>query len=304
MRHDKLNRELSLLLLLTENKKLNVQQLCEKMELSKRTLYYYLDFFRDFGFEVEKRGTVYSIDKNSTYFTKLFRKVHFTEDEAIYIRRMLENYGGQGALVAHLKRKLDTIYDFNILADAQLREQQALNISVLYDAIKYHRNVILHHYSSPHSNSVSDRIVEPFMLMNDNREVRCYELTSKMNKTFKLARMESVELLADEWQHESQHRQMYTDIFMFSGEQQMRIKLRLGRLSANIIQEEYPLSAAYISKDNDTHWILELDVCSYIGIGRFVMGLFSDIEVLEDSGFCKYIHDKVKEMEEKIKNTP
>ena len=58
MRHDKLNRELSLLLLLTENKKLNVQQLCEKMELSKRTLYYYLDFFRDFGFEVEKRGTV------------------------------------------------------------------------------------------------------------------------------------------------------------------------------------------------------------------------------------------------------
>ena len=116
--------------------------------------------------------------------------------------------------------------------------------------------------------------------------------------------MESVELLADEWQHERQHRQMYTDIFMFSGEQQMRIKLRLGRLSANIIQEEYPLSAAYISKDNDTHWILELDVCGYIGIGRFVMGLFSDIEVLEDSGFCKYIHDKVKEMEEKIKNTP
>ncbi len=297
MRHDKLERELTLILLMTENKRYTVQQLCERMNISKRTLYYYLDFFRDIGFIVEKKGTVYSLDKSSPFFTKLFRKVHFTEDEAITMRRVLESSGSHSAMVAHLKRKLDSLYDLNILADEQLREQQALNLSVIYDAIKYHRNVILHHYSSPHSNSVTDRIVEPFMLMNSNNEVRCYELTSGMNKTFKLSRMERVELLADEWQHEAQHRRLFTDIFMFSGEEQMHVTLRLGRLSYNLMLEEYPKAEVYITSQDNQHWLLDLDVCSYAGIGRFVLGLYEDISILGDEGFKDYISQQILKMQ-------
>lgn len=297
MRHDKLDRELTLLLRLTENRKYTVQQLCDQLEISRRSLYYYLEFFRDFGFIVEKHGSYYSIDKGSTFFTKLFRKVHFTEDEAIFLRRMLNHYGGQNAMVDHLKRKLDTLYDYNILADEHLREQQALSISVIYDAIKYERCVVLHHYSSPHSNTTTDRIVEPFMLMNGNREVRCYELTTKMNKTFKVARMESVELLADEWQNKSRHRHIFTDIFMFSSEEQHLVELRMGRLSANIMQEEYPASTPYLSREDDTHWQLRLPVCSYIGIGRFVLGMFADIEVKGDEGFIAYLRDRIAQMQ-------
>lgn len=296
MRHDKLDRELTLMLLMTENRRYTVQQLCERMNISKRTLYYYLDFFRDIGFVVEKRGTIYSLDKSSPFFTKLFRKVHFTEDEAVTMRRILESSGSQSAMVEHLKRKLDSLYDLNILADEQLRERQALNLSVIYDAIKYHRNVILHRYSSPHSNSVTDRIVEPFMLMNDNNEVRCYELTSGMNKTFKLSRMEKVELLADEWEHESEHRQFFTDIFMFSAEEQMRVTLLLGRLSYNLMLEEYPKAEAYITPQDQQHWLLELDVCSYAGIGRFVLGLYEDITIMGDEGFKTYIRQYIEKI--------
>ena len=266
------------------------------MNISKRTLYYYLDFFRDIGFVVEKRGTIYSLDKSSPFFTKLFRKVHFTEDEAVTMRRILESSGSQSAMVEHLKRKLDSLYDLNILADEQLRERQALNLSVIYDAIKYHRNVILHRYSSPHSNSVTDRIVEPFMLMNDNNEVRCFELTSGMNKTFKLSRMEKVELLADGWEHESEHRQIFTDIFMFSAEEQMRVTLLLGRLSYNLMLEEYPKAEAYITPQDQQHWLLELDVCSYAGIGRFVLGLYEDITIMGDEGFKTYIRQYIEKI--------
>ena len=117
MRHDKLDRELTLMLLMTENKRYTVQQMCERMNISKRTLYYYLDFFRDIGFVVEKHGTVYSLDKSSPFFTKLFRKVHFTEDEAVTMRRILESSGSHSAMVEHLKRKLDSLYDLNILAE-------------------------------------------------------------------------------------------------------------------------------------------------------------------------------------------
>jgi len=296
MRHDKLDRELTLMLLMTENRRYTVQQLCERMDISKRTLYYYLDFFRDIGFIVEKHGTVYSLDKSSPFFTKLFRKVHFTEDEAVTMRRILDSSGSHSAMVEHLKHKLDSLHDLNILDDEQLRERQALNLSVIYDAIKYHRSVVLHHYSSPHSNSISNRIVEPFMLMNNNNEVRCYELTSGMNKTFKLSRMERVELLADEWEYETEHRQIYTDIFMFSAEEQMHVTLLLGRLSYNLMLEEYPKAEAYITPKDSQRWLLELDVCSYAGIGRFVLGLYKDITIVGDEGFKDYIRQQIQQM--------
>ncbi len=81
--------------------------------------------------------------------------------------------------------KLDRFYDLNILANPQLREQAAHHVGVLYDAIKRHRLVKIEGYSSPHSKSCTDRVVEPFLMMNNNNDVRCYELSSKMNKTFR-----------------------------------------------------------------------------------------------------------------------
>lgn len=49
MRHDKLERELQLILLLTENYKYSIDELCGKVGISRRNLYYYLEFLRDSG---------------------------------------------------------------------------------------------------------------------------------------------------------------------------------------------------------------------------------------------------------------
>ena len=68
MRHDKLERELNLLLLLAGNRGYTLEQICDRMEISRRNLYYYLEFFRDCGFIVEKRGRIYSIDRQSPFF--------------------------------------------------------------------------------------------------------------------------------------------------------------------------------------------------------------------------------------------
>lgn len=301
MRHNQLERELQLMLLLTENRGFTVQQLCDRLSLSRRNIYYYLDFFRQAGFVVEKRGTVYSLDKTSPFFTKLFKTLHFTEDEAITLRRLLDRTDDQSLQVRHLRRKLDSLYDFDILDSVELREQAGRNVSVLYDAIKQKNKAVLHNYSSPHSNTVSSRVVEPFMFLADNNEVRCYEITSGMNKTFKVARMESVEMLLDPWEHEAAHKPMFTDIFMFSSERQMPVELRLDRLAYSVLTEEYPRSARHIVPDGDRHWLLRLMVSSYVGIGRFVLGLFDSVEVLGDDGFRRFIADRVRSMAERVK---
>ncbi|MBR1688810.1 MAG: WYL domain-containing protein [Prevotella sp.] len=298
MRHDKLEKQLELMLLLTENRQYTVAQLCDRLDISRRNLYYYLEFFRDYGFRVEKRsGACYSLDKDSDFFRRLFRTVNFTEDEAIVMRRILERANDNSLQVQHLRRKLDALYDLDILDDVELRQRYAQSVSVIYDAIKWRRCVVLRHYSSPHSNTQTDRIVEPYMFLNHNNEIRAFELKTRMNKTFKLARMESVELLADEWQNEKHHKRVFTDIFLFSGEQQMPVKLRLGRLAYNLMVEEYPRSQPYIVKEDSRHWLLELDVCSYIGIGRFVLGLYDDVEVLGDEGFKTYLRDRIGKMQ-------
>lgn len=173
------------------------------------------------------------------------------------------------------------------------------NIHNLYDAIKLRRYVILRNYTSPHSHSTKDRLVEPFMLMNNNNEVRCYEPSSGMNKTFKASRMQSVEVLDTEWNHASEHRQMYTDVFMFSGEERLRVSLLLGPLAYNVLVEEYPQTKEHIVQQADGRRLFTAELCSYAAIGRFVLGLFDDIEVLGDAPFKAYLRDKVARMGEK-----
>lgn len=54
MRHDKLEKEMNLMLLLTENHRYEVDAICDRIGISRRMLYYYLESFRDWGFKVEK----------------------------------------------------------------------------------------------------------------------------------------------------------------------------------------------------------------------------------------------------------
>ena len=300
MRHDKLERELNLLLLLTENHNYTVPEICYRMQLSRHNFYYYLEFFRDAGFQVEHHKPYYRIRKDSPFFQKIGEVVHFTEDEAITIRQILDKTGDQSIQVQRLRQKLDRLYDLNILNNVELQEQLAHNLSQLYEAIKRQTMVRIEGYSSPHSNTVSDRIVEPFLLMNGNREVRCYELVSKSNKTFKLSRMKNVCLLDIPWEKQRFHREMFTDVFMFSGEQQWTVTLLMGRLAASILSEEYPKAEKYKQQEGEDHWRLERPVCSFMGIGRFVLGLFEDIEVLGCDEFKEYLHSQINKLNKKL----
>ena len=136
MRHDKLERELRLMLLLTENHQYTAAEICDRIGISKRNLYYYLEFFRDAGFNVEHRKPYYSLRKDSSWFKKLDAAVHFTEDEAIMMRQILEKTGDASPQVQHLIQKLDTLYDLNIVEKVELREQMSRNLTNLYEAIK------------------------------------------------------------------------------------------------------------------------------------------------------------------------
>ncbi len=296
MRHDKLERELYLLELLTENRNYDVETLCQKVGISRRNLYYYLEFFRDCGFKVYKQARYYTIDGKSPFFNHIQDKITFTEQEAVLMRRLLDRVESENILASHLKDKLDRFYDFDILLGDISGEQVAQNLGVLYEAIKFKRQVIVHSYISLNSQTVKDRLLEPFMMMNSNNEVRCFEPTSMLNKTFKISRMRDVEVLDTPWCYETLHKDIYTDVFMFSSQERLPVKMYLGNLSYNILKEEYPRAIKYVQDLPQGKHLLDMHVCSYVGISRFVLGLYDDIEIEGGEGFKSYLNEKIKKM--------
>lgn len=298
MRNDSTEKTLKLIVKLLDGADHKTDDICKEMEISRRTLYYILGALRSSGFIIFKSNGCYHIDRRSPFVNEVINAVQFSNDELVTIWNLLNMVGSGNETVNMLRRKLDRAYDFSTIVNTPEARQHANKVRKLSQAIERKRMVKLIDYSSPHSHSVRDRIVEPYMMMNSNRDVRCNEISTGMNKTFKLARMGDVEILDTPWIHEDLHKQMFTDVFMFSGEEHHNVKMRLGQLSKNLFLEEYPQGAKNVSPDDtdDNHWVLELEVCDYRGIGRFVLGLYDDIEILADDDFKLYIANKIKSM--------
>ena len=63
MDQPKLERLLRLMKLLTANTTYNVDQLAERLRMSRRTVYRYIDTFREAGFVIKKSGNCIRLDK-------------------------------------------------------------------------------------------------------------------------------------------------------------------------------------------------------------------------------------------------
>ena len=301
MRHDKLSQQLDLILLLAENRRFNINELGEQLGLQRRNIYYYLNFLREAGFLLEKHGAYYSLSRRSPFISKLCDTVNFTEDEVVLIKRLLDEADEKDILVHSLKHKLLRFYDFNIIADPIRMASQKKKIDTIYEAIKHERTVILKGYSSSHSQTVSDREVEPFLLFDGNRNLRAYELSTGMNKTFRISRMEDVVPGYNTWSNTARHKQFYTDTFGFSSEEQIHVTLRLDRLSFNTLTDEYPRAERDIAADGTQNWIYSTGVCSMVGIGRFVLGLYDHVEIVDSPELERYIKEKLKDFTQKNK---
>ena len=173
--------------------------------------------------------------------------------------------------------------------------KNAININRLIEAISAGKQVVLKNYASSHTGIARVRLVEPFGFTTNYVQVWCYEPESGLNKLFKTARIQSVEVLDADWQFNELHHEGYIDIFRITGFEQKRVQMELGMMAHNRLIEEYPLATRDLKQIDDSHWLLDTMVCDYVGIGRFVMGLSEDIKILTPE-FEAYIAECVAEL--------
>lgn len=297
MDKQRFERQLDVILTMIDGRNHTSAELSALLGTTLRNLYYFFDQLRQCGFRVVREGRHYYLDPHSDFFRQVASGVTFSDDEAAYLYKLVDAVKSRNKYTEAVSNKLLRFYDIAYMADRHRQSQMVQNVSRLYDAMERKRVVILRNYSSPHSKTVSDRFVEPFMFMNDQSDLRCYELSSRMNKTFKLARIEEVRIVEDiSWSHEYMHKPVFTDLFLFSGEERHHVTLRLGQLARNLLCEEYPQAERLIREDQPHQWIFDADVASYMGIGRFILGLAEDIEILADDGLRQYLRQRVAQM--------
>ena len=287
------------MLLLTQNRLLSIEEICNRVGMSRRSVYRYIDAFKSMGFVVKKEGTRYRLDHSSPFFSEIVTGIQFTEAEGVALSQILNSVYNNSAEVRALREKLSNLYNPDILSRHSVDSTLAQNISRIFQAIKEERVVLLRDYNSPSSGQVSNRIVEPYLFINENAEVRCYELSTKMNKTFKVSRCADVELLDLLWSHKEEHMPFYSDLFGFTGDTRLPVSILLGQLSTSVLLEEYPDAQRQMSLQPDGRQLLKTEVCSYVGIARFVLGLYDDIEVVDSPEFKEYLLQRVHHILEK-----
>ena len=256
--------------------------------MSRRTVYRYIDTFREAGFVINKTGACIRLDKASPHFRDISQLVHFTEEEAVILKSAIESIDDTNLLKQNLKRKLYSVYDNKTLADTVVRGKNAPNIRRLIEAIEERRQAVLHGYRSAHGAQVRDRRVEPFAFTTNYVNVWCYDPEDGRSKLFKTARIGSVSL-GGAWEHAAEHREGFIDAFRMHGDAPQRIRLELGLLACNLLCEEYPLAERDLTPSGRGRWMLDTQVAGYAGVGRFVAGLLDDIRIVDAPGLQSYL---------------
>ncbi|MGN0091667.1 MAG: helix-turn-helix transcriptional regulator [Alistipes sp.] len=296
MEQPKIERVLRLMKMMTGNNNYTVEDMAERLGISYRSVYRYIETFKDAGFVVQrKEGGIYKLGKDSRYFKEISQLIHFTDEEAHIVNQLIEGLDNTNMIKQNLRKKLTAVYNCTSLADSVVDGKNAINVNRIIEAITNRKQTILRSYASSHTSVVRDRLVEPFGFTTNYVQVWCYEPESGLNKLFNTARIGAVEVLDTDWQFNERHHESYIDIFRITGFEQKRVQLELGVMAHNLLIEEYPLATRDLTQIDSSHWLLDTMVCDYVGIGRFVIGLSNDIRILTPE-FDEYIESVINRM--------
>ena len=291
----KFQKMLEVLLMLDCKYGRSIKEMAERFDISQRTVYRYFDTFKQVGFVIENNNGHFRLDKENATVQDIGQLLHFSEEEAFILSKTIHTIDESSELKEKLVKKLYSLYDFDRVIYAITKKEEAENIYNLIQAIKKQKQVVLIEYKSGNSKNIRDRIVEPIDFTINYTGVWCYDPKDETNKIFKASRIQNVKIMDKEWQHKPKHRVGITDVFRMHSFEPIAIQLRLSLVAYNLILEEFPLSEKYLKKEDDNNYVLTTEVGNFLGVGRFVLGLPGEIQVISPQAFKDYLGEKPKE---------
>jgi predicted DNA-binding transcriptional regulator YafY len=291
MDHGRILRLLDLMKLLSSNVDYTIKELMDRLDISRRSIFRYLETLRFAGFAVQKKGTsIHKLLSKSDDSIDLSRLIHLSEEEAYLLHNLLGALSSDCQVMINLEEKLTALFDATSVTEIIGNKVNGENIMRLREAIDKKKQVILVGYESGNTMSISDRLVEPIKFSTNYMDIYAYEVASGKTKTFKISRIKNVSTSLKDWQYEDKHENIEADCFRMTGKEDIPVTLRMTLKAKNLLVEEYPLSSRYISFDGD-HWWFRGNVKDLAGVGRFVIGLADQIEIINTNMLSEYIYE-------------
>jgi predicted DNA-binding transcriptional regulator YafY len=264
------------------------------LEIGDTAFYSYCNVLKETGFDLHQKDGKYWIDYPDQDFLVLQNILHFSEEETYLLSKSIDMIEEKQVCSTRLKQKLASFLNQEKTIETYIRKEKSAIIQTLRKAQQEKKQILLINYASGNSQTVKNRMVEPFEFKDDFNLIWAFDTAINQNRQFKICRIEDLSESLLPWEYERLHRSKPVDIFRNTGDLIKQIEFSLNLKARNLLIEEYPLSERFLTKISNNQFVLKASVAKYEGPGRFVLGLAEDIQIMGDEGFLDYLKTKIK----------
>jgi predicted DNA-binding transcriptional regulator YafY len=291
-------RSIELLELLTRYTGKTIAFLSEYFNVDKRTIQRDIASLRKAGYVIENINGKYKINPEKTRREVKFRLsdlVHFTKEEAYILNEAIRNIEGNDLIKKNLVKKLTSLHNIDELLETVSHLQGAEEVKTIAHAIenKYQLEVIEYLRISGNQ-GLRSVIIEPIQFASNYTRVWAYYPRKNINFLLRMSGIHGVKPTYKPYQYEQYHKVGYMDVFNGYGFSKTNLKMIINKRAYGYILEEYPQavpSVHYIKRHN---YLLKTEICSFMGVGRFCLGLPGSVRVIEPQGLIDYIKQEKK----------
>lgn len=286
-------RTFKLIRLLKQRPGKTLSQLAQLIGCDPRHVRRYMETLEEAGFLIDKEGQ--RPPRFYLYEDERRQQATFTEEEAQLLQLALSALPATNPLLVPLRQKVYQQSTLLPVADTLVDQHQGLVVAQLAEAIRERQQVQLLRYYSANSNTISNRLVEPHSFSDHYTQLTAYEPESDTVKTFKIQRIEGVELLKTA--QTKLPAEIVADPFGWPG-LPVRVSLRLTQMAHRLLMEEHPLTRPDIRPiptDGTFPYGYTGEVRSWVGIGRFVLGLPGQVEIDGPEPFRAYVRGRISD---------
>lgn len=292
--YTKVHRVLRLILFLSNSYAKTKDECTSFLGIRDTAFYSYCNLLKDIGFNLSQKNGRYRIDYSGGDSEILRNILHFSEEESYLLSRTIDHLNEKPGVSERLKKKLVIFLNGEQVVDNYVLREKSEKVQSLQKALKEKKQVLLVNYSSGNSETIRNRLVEPFEFKDDFNLIWAFDTELKQNRQFKIIRIQDIIDSPLNWEYERQHRSKPVDIFRNTGELNRKVSMQLNIKARNLLTEEYPLAEKHIKQLKGNKFEFNASVAKYEGPGRFALGLAENIEALGDDGFLEYLRSKQK----------
>lgn len=292
-------RLVRLLLLLAERPNVHkLKELAERLDDHQENITNDIKCLRRMGFEVncDAPNYTYSISNQKTY-RELDSLLLFSLEDQQLLRAAIQLLKIDDRKKGILANKLISLYDFRQLGHTFLLAPYLEMVDLLKTAGTKKRQVILEQYHSSNSNTISDRLVEPFKVNVEEDTVQTFDVDNGKVKHFRISRVVRIKMTDSPWENESLHYNREIDPFRIVNNDQVMVRLSINLAAKNELIERFPATRAHILPTHEPdrfHFQCKVNRQFY-GLTNFILGfhIYGAIEILSPDSLRQHLLDEI-----------